>query len=53
MFEEIKDIYLPVIMSLFLLYIAIQQMQTKKDKLKLDLYHKRFEVYSYTLKFLY
>ncbi len=38
-------------MTLFLGYIAYQQMRTNKDKLKLDLYSKRFEIYSITLKF--
>ena len=38
-------------MTLFLGYIAYQQMKTNKDKLKLELYNKRFEIYSITLKF--
>ena len=38
-------------MALFLGYIAYQQMRINKEKLKLDLYNKRFEIYSITLKF--
>ena len=49
--EEFKNLYLPMIMAAFLGYIAYQQMRTNRDKLKLDLYNKRFEIYSYTLKF--
>lgn len=46
-----KDLILPVVMSLFLAYIAFQQWRTNQSKLKLDLYNKRFEIYSNTLKF--
>lgn len=38
-------------MALFLAYIAYQQLITNRQKLKLDLYNKRFEVYTATLKF--
>ena len=51
MILELKEIWLPAIMSIFLGYIAYQQMRINEKKLKLDLYNKRFEVYSYTLKF--
>jgi len=51
MLVEIKDIYLPLIMAIFLGYIAFQQMRINRDRLKLDLYNKRFEVYSRTLDF--
>ena len=51
MLLELKEIYLPVVMSIFLAYIAYQQMRINKEKLKLDLYNKRFEIYSCTLKF--
>lgn len=51
MILELKEIYLPAIMSIFLAYIAYQQMRINKEKLKLDLYNKRFEIYSCTLKF--
>lgn len=50
MLEEIKNIYLPIIMAIFLGYIAYQQMRTNRDKLKLDLYNKRYEIYTDTLK---
>ncbi len=49
--EIISKIYLPSVMSLFLAYIAYQQLSTNKKKLKLDLYHKRFDIYSVALKF--
>jgi len=49
--SEFKELYLPIIMALFLGYIAYQQMSTNRKKLRLELYHKRFEVYSITLKF--
>lgn len=39
------------IMALFLAYIAYQQMAINKRKLNLDLYNKRFAVYSDTLRF--
>jgi hypothetical protein len=48
---EFKDLYLPIIMAVFLGYIAYQQMSTNKSKLKLDLYNKRFDIYSAALKF--
>lgn len=38
-------------MALFLAYIAYQQLVTNRQKLKLDLYNKRFEIYTTTLKF--
>ena len=47
----IKDIALPIIMAIFLAYIAYQQMVTNRNKLRLDLYNKRFEVYSVALEF--
>jgi hypothetical protein len=37
--------------TLFLAYIAHQQLQTSKKKLKLDLYNKRFEIYIDLLKY--
>jgi len=51
MIEEIKNIYLPIVMATFLGYIAYQQMRTNRDKLKLDLYNKRYGIYKDTLKF--
>lgn len=50
-FELIKNLILPTTITLFLAYIAYQQMQINKKKLKLELYNKRFEVYTDTLKF--
>ncbi|EGR1171067.1 hypothetical protein CGJ07_21530 [Vibrio parahaemolyticus] len=46
-----KDYIFAVLMALFLAYIAYQQLVTNRQKLKLDLYNKRFEVYTTTLKF--
>ena len=40
-----------IIISTVLVYVAIQQMITNRNKLKLELYHKRFEVYSSALTF--
>ncbi len=48
---QLTDIFLPAIMAIFLAYIAYQQMRTNKNKLKLDQYNKRFEVYMNALKF--
>lgn len=39
------------IMAAFLAYIAYQQMEINKRKLNLDLYNKRFSVYTDTLRF--
>lgn len=50
-YEVIKDLFLPVVMSVFLGYIAYQQLITNRNKLKLDLYNKRFSIYSDTLNF--
>jgi hypothetical protein len=47
----IKDLVLSTIMAGFLVYIAYQQLKTNRNKLKLDLYIKRFEIYSVSLKF--
>ena len=49
--EILKEFLLPTVMSIFLAYIAYQQMKTNKNKLKLDLYNKRFEIYTNALKF--
>ncbi len=43
--------YLPVVIAVFLAYIAYQQMRINKNKLKLDLYNQRFEVYASALQF--
>ena len=42
---------LSIIISIVLVYVAIQQMITNRNKLKLELYNKRFEVYSSALTF--
>ncbi len=47
----IRDTWIPLILSIFLAYIAFQQMATNRNKLRLDLYTKRFEVYLSVLKF--
>ena len=49
--SQLTGSYLPAIIAIFLAYIAYQQMSTNRNKLKLDLYNKRFEVYTDTLKF--
>jgi len=49
-YEIIKDLFFPFVLSAFLAYIAYQQLITNKNKLKLDLYNKRFEIYEDTLK---
>lgn len=48
---SIKDLVLSTVMAGFLAYIAYQQLDTNRKKLKLDLYNKRFEVYSVALEF--
>ncbi|MBE9490987.1 MAG: hypothetical protein IMY67_11875 [Bacteroidetes bacterium] len=48
---QISNIIPAAIMAIFLAYIAWQQMLTNKNKFKLDLYNKRFEIYTDTLKF--
>ena len=47
----IKDLILSTVMAGFIVYIAYQQLDTNRKKLKLDLYNKRFEVYSVALEF--
>jgi len=46
-----KDFFLPAVMSAFLAYIAWQQMKINSKKLTLDLYNKRFEIYTDAIKF--
>ena len=48
--ESVKLFY-PILLGLFLAYIAYQQHITNRNKLRLDLYNKRFEVYKDTLRF--
>ena len=40
------------LVALFALYIAWQQHKTNEEKLKLDLFDKRFKVYDATRKYL-
>ena len=42
---------LPIFISVILGFIAYQQMRINRNKLKLDLYNKRFEVYLSALSF--
>lgn len=44
-------VILPIIISVFLGFVAFQQMRINKNKLRLDLYNKRFEVYTSALLF--
>lgn len=46
-----KDYISAIPISIFLAYIAWQQLNTNRKKLKLDLYNKRFEIYLETLKY--
>ncbi|MFA0144410.1 hypothetical protein AB4430_22020 [Vibrio kanaloae] len=50
-FREHGSLVLSSILSICLVYIAYQQMKTSRDKLNLDLYEKRFEVYQRALTF--
>lgn len=47
----IKGYLFSGIMASFLAYIAYQQFLVNKNKLKLELYSKRFEIYTITLQF--
>jgi hypothetical protein len=46
-----KDYVFAIVLALVLAYVAYQQMVINRDKLRLDLYNKRFDVYTATLKF--
>lgn len=50
-FAELVELFPPAIMAAFLAYIAYQQMVISKRRLNLDLYNKRFLVYTDTLRF--
>lgn len=39
------------VVAIFLAYVAYQQWKTNQNKLRLDLYNRRFEVYSNTIIF--
>jgi anaerobic ribonucleoside-triphosphate reductase len=45
------DMLLPIVISTFLAFIAYQQMVINRNKLKFDLYNKRFEIYTTALQF--
>ena len=47
----IKDHIIPLLITLFLAYIAYQQLATNQRKLQFDLYTRRFSVYTTALKF--
>ncbi|MGP1831765.1 hypothetical protein ACTTBA_01670 [Shewanella frigidimarina] len=47
-----SNIILSLIISIIFVYVAIQQMVTNRNKLKLDLFNKRFEIYSSALTFV-
>lgn len=47
---QIKDI-LNYLIALIAAWIAYQQWKTNRDKLRLDLYNKRFDIYSKTIIF--
>lgn len=51
LFILIKDFIISILMAGFLAYIAYQKLVTNRNKLKFDLYIKRFEVYSVSLIF--
>ncbi len=48
---ELIQLIPSAIMALFLAYIAYQQMAINQRKLNLDLYNKRFAIYTDTLRF--
>lgn len=50
-FSKLIELIPSAIMAAFLAYIAYQQMAINKRKLNLDLYNKRFSVYTDTLRF--
>jgi len=51
-FVNIFSALLTPLIALFVAYIAWQQHRTNKQKLKLDLFDRRFEVYEATKKYL-
>lgn len=50
-FSNLIELIPSAIISLFLAYIAYQQMAINKRKLNFDLFNKRFSVYADTLRF--
>lgn len=49
---DIFSAILTPLVAVFLAYIALQQLRTNKEKLKLDKFDKRFEIYEATKKYL-
>jgi len=43
---------IPIVLSIFVILIAIQQYRTNRRKLKLDLFEKRYKVFDVTIKFI-
>lgn len=41
----------PVLITLFVAWVAHQQWKTNREKLRLDLYNRRFEIYVKTINF--
>ena len=50
-YSKLIELLPSAIMTTFLAYIAYQQMKINERKLNLDLYNKRFSVYTDTLRF--
>lgn len=51
MLDLLKNFIIAIPISVFLAYVAWEQLNTNRKKLKLDLYNKRFEIYLITLKY--
>ena len=49
--QELIELIPSAILAVFLAYIAYQQMAINQRKLNLDLYNKRFTIYTDTLRF--
>ena len=48
---QFKEYVVSMVLAVILAYVAYQQMVINRDKLRLDLYNKRFEIYTATLQF--
>lgn len=54
-YKPVTDFFIgliPIVLTIFGVYIAIQQYRTNRKKLKLDLFEKRYEVFSSINKFI-
>ena len=49
---ELTKSFFPIVLGLLLAYVAWQQMKTNRNKLKLDLFNKRIEIYNDTITFI-